>query len=643
MRTKRWGVLIAVMLASAWAGTTRAEAQEANLPPEVIRYADTILYNGKILTADNSFTVADAVAVRDGRFMAVGQTATIQRMAGPNTRRIDLKGKTVTPGIIDLHGGPGGSAMMRRWAAKWLSGERQWRTKEEALDGLKRAVAKAKPGEAVILPRSDLSVPVDATRGGRAGNFCDVMTLAEVDAISPDNPMFFIGSVNSTTMAMNSKGADVTRRFLPQGVSTPFVANNSICVDRGADLDGILLPGQMAGNSYVFWLEPPDAMLDVYRDEVKQFSMQGVTLGKQHMGVPLFNGLRTLWERGELNMRFRMAFPMIPQISGHTVELPEGEDAESFFRTWANMSRIGDNMLRIVGLRIPAVGGNVPGGDAWMLKPKIRPYPDRWGNESPFGGRIQEQVAVEKGAKETFRGRDVLIQATRFGWDVSCDHCVGDRSFREVINAFEEGLKDLVVTRPKQRLTTNHTPMAQADDIKRAVKLGVWSSVSTGHVLGGASGRDLEAGILMYGADGLNRMAAPIKSFRLAGGHPSLEGTMWPDTDPRGQLGVGGKSAFFWIGKAITRKDEVHGRVWNKDEALTRQEALWASTLWSAEQLAEDKELGSIEVGKEADLVILDGDYMTVPDEDIGEIRILLTMVGGRVVYEISAPVREGQ
>ena len=212
-----------------------------------------------------------------------------------------------------------------------------------------------------------------------------------------------------------------------------------------------------------------------------------------------------------------------------------------------------------------------------------------------------------------------------------------------MINAFEEGLKDLVVTRPMQRLTTNHTPMAQADDIKRAVKLGVWSSVSTGHVLGGASGRDLEAGILMYGADGLNRMAAPIKSFRLAGGHPSLEGTMWPDTGLSGQEGDGGKSAFFWIGKAITRKDEVHGRVWNKDEALTRQEALWASTLWPAEQLAEDKELGSIEVGKEADLVILDGDYMTVPDEDIGEIRILLTMVGGRVVYEISAAVREGQ
>ena len=90
------------------AGLFQARAQQSNLPPEVLHYADTVLYNGKILTADQNFTVVKAVAVRDGRFLAVGENERILALAGPNTRRIDLNGKTVTPGIMDLHGGPGG-------------------------------------------------------------------------------------------------------------------------------------------------------------------------------------------------------------------------------------------------------------------------------------------------------------------------------------------------------------------------------------------------------------------------------------------------------------------------------------------------------------------------------------------------------
>ena len=134
---------------------------------------------------------------------------------------------------------------------------------------------------------------------------------------------------------------------------------------------------------------------------------------------------------------------------------------------------------------------------------------------------------------------------------------------------------------------------------------------------------------MQFGTERVNKMA-PIKSFIKAGMKPSLEGTMWQMT---GIEGRGIRPAFFWIGKAINRKDEKYGRVWNEPEALTRQEALWASTLWSAEQLAEDQDLGSIEPGKEADLIILDRDYLTVPADEIEKIQALLTMVGGKVVF----------
>ena len=76
-------------------------AQE--LPPEVIRYADTVLYNGKVLTVDSQLSVAQAVAVRDGKILKVGSDRAILPLAGPNTKRVDLQGKTVIPGLIDTH------------------------------------------------------------------------------------------------------------------------------------------------------------------------------------------------------------------------------------------------------------------------------------------------------------------------------------------------------------------------------------------------------------------------------------------------------------------------------------------------------------------------------------------------------------
>lgn len=623
---KALNLIVSIIAAVAWTASC-IEAQQQEMPPEVIHYADIVLYNGKILTADKNFTIVEAVAVRDGKFLAVGKTDRILAMAGPNTRKIDLKGKTVMPGIIDLHGGPGGP-QREYWGKKWIPGERAWRTKQEALEGIKRAIARAKPGEAVIIPRTDLSVPVDPERGGRAGNFCDIFTREEIDSISPNNPLFFVAAVNTTVMAINSKAAEVISPFLPKGVSTPFIKENNICVAEGADLDGILLPGQLAAGDYIYWLEPPDQMLDLYKEQIRRFLSAGVTLGKQHTAPPLMNGLLELWRRGELEMRIRMPFPMVPHISGNSTELPEGESAEAFFRRWPNMSRIGDRMFRFTGMRIAAVGGNIRGGDSWTLGRKIRPYPDRWGNPAPFGGRVQEQKTG------TFRGRDVLIQAVRFGWDASCDHCEGDRAIREVVNAFEEGLKNRVVNRPDQRLTTNHTPLVHHDDIKKMAKLGVWSSISTGHVLGGTStGSDnIEAAVYQYGPDYIHERTAPFKSYVKEGLRPALEGTMWP------QAGT----AFFWISKAITRKDESprYGRVWNPEEALSRQEALWGVTLWSAEQLGEEKYLGSIEVGKEADLIVLDRDYMTIPADDIKNIKVLLTMVGGRVVYEVEGALK---
>ena len=104
----------AALTAGVFAWPAHAAAQAAaSLPPEVLRYADAIYTNGKVLTVDKDFSIREAIAVRDGKVMATGTTAAIQRMAGPQTKKYDLGGRSMIPGIIDTHWHPWNGAVGR--------------------------------------------------------------------------------------------------------------------------------------------------------------------------------------------------------------------------------------------------------------------------------------------------------------------------------------------------------------------------------------------------------------------------------------------------------------------------------------------------------------------------------------------------
>ncbi len=602
-------------------GNISLKAQQANLPPEVINYADTVLYNGKILTADDAFSVVEAVAIRGGRFLAIGTKDRILPMAGPNTRQIDLKGKTVIPGIVDLHEHPFTEGMMYAWHRKWIPeipmreyGE-EWLNADEVLKGIRLAVARAKPGDLVIIPRTYVQQGIQGG-GGMGKSMCQVVSLQQIDEISGDVPVFFIGIVNLSAFAVNSKAASLIKPFI-KGNDPVFRQEGKACLATGGDIDGVLPPSVQAVNDFIYWATPLEQQLEDYRKASREISSRGITLAKEHTALPLTTGIRELWARGELTVRMRMPMPLTPVLSGNTVQIPP-EDAETLFRRIGNMSGIGDDMLRFVGMRPPAVGGNMMGGDEWTFEPKTRPYPDRWGNPSPYGGRVGE------GGKEAFRGREALVQAVRFGWDVSADHTVGDRAVHEVLLAFKEGLQNQIVKRPNQHLTINHTPNARLDDIKLMKQLGVNVSIGSWHVLAKPM---LEAGLMEYGTERVNDML-PMQSYIKEGMKPALEGDTFD------------YPTFWRLEKAITKKDDTYHRVWNPKEAVTRRQALLMATNWPAIQIGENDRLGTIEPGKYADLVILDKDYMTVPEDQIHTINPLVTILQGKVVYEVEGGLK---
>ncbi len=607
-RTKRYVFLFLGFLLLV----SSAAAQQ--LPPEVIHYPEIVIYNGKVLTADEKFSTSQAVAIRDGKFLATGTTDRILAMAGPSTRKIDLKGKTAMPGLIDTHYHPFTAGMQAWWLKKWVGQTETdslgaWHSMNDALRDIRTAVSRAKPGEVIVIPRVRIQPEVEES--GRSGLICEV-PLAKIDELSPDNPILFAGTVNLTVMAMNTKATTSGLLKLPPGTKT-FVKEGEPCITRGYTVDGVLPPVVQAVNDYLYWATPLEDQMPAYREAALAANAKGLTLAKEHTVLPLITGIRQLWVQGELTLRLRMPYPLTPN-SGQTVEIPP-EEAETVFRRIGNMSGIGDDMLRFFGIRPPALGGNLWGGSVWTFEPKAHAYGDTFGNVAPYGGWEAEQQAQ---GKETFRGREAVVQAVRFGWNVSADHTVGDRAVHEIVTAMEEGLKAQVVKVPDQKLSINHTPMARLVDMQKMKQLGIAVSIGAYHVF---EARNLEAGLIAYGTERVNNMM-PMKTYINLGMKPTLEND------------VEGYPPFWRFEKAITRKDTKYQKAWNATEAVTRQEALWMATSWGAYQLGEEKKLGTIEPGKLADLIIIDKDYMTIPENQISTIKVLLTIVGGKVVFD---------
>ncbi len=628
----------------------RAEAQQSEVPPEVLHYADTVIYNGKVMTADKNFSIAQAVAIREGKFLAIGDTKRILAMAGPNTRKIDLKGKAVVPGIIDLHQHPFTEGMLSYWADKWFPNEPEWTTANAAAEAIKRAIAKVKPGEPILVPRIYIG-PAANEQGGRvgeaicdmltveqkytspipcavrnAGNLCRVLSREQLDSVSPNNPVVFVGIVDLEPYAINSKAAEVIKPYV-KGNTEIFEKAGSACVVTGREsrLPGgdAFAPRRLVKDFLMFWNEPLENQLVAYRNASKGISAAGITLTKEHTALPVISGIRELWLRGELTVRMRMPYPITPLTAvGNAISI-DPQEAELLFRRLGNMSGVGDDMLRFVGIRPPAVGGNMVGGAVWSLQPRIRTYTNREGVESkPYGGGGpgEGQFGPLQPGQEIINQRSAIVQAIRFGWSVSTDHTIGDRAVREVINAMEEGLKTQVVKTTNQRLHVGHTPLATIEDIRRMKQLGIRTSVGPWHIF---LPDMLDAGVYQFGTEQYGKMALPMKSYVREGLPPALEGDV--------------AGAIFWrMEKVITRKDDLYKRAWNPAEAVSRQEALWMATIYGAEELAEDTKLGTIEVGKLADVAVIDKDYMTVPEDTIHEIKVLLTMVGGKVVFEKS-------
>ena len=626
-RTMRRVALPAVAALLAIMGRADAAAQQAAaLPAELIAYPTLILYNGKVLTVDERFTIAEAVAVRDGRILSVGSSADVRRLAGPDTRSIDLAGRTVVPGFIDSDGDnafAGGDL----YKDTMVNGKVGVKVRAESVSAMLKMVsalvAEAAPGSPVWVRMADEWVQ-DLSK----------LTAQQLDALAPNNPLMLSlssseGIVN-TSMLERAFAAGLPRTHI--GIVTGAAGKPT------GQLFGAALG--MVGWNLRDWPELTEA---TYRDQEKindSFLQAGVTTVTGHASGYTVTIMSQLFHQDRLKLRIRPDLDFARQ----------NPLADQFVRRTPNLVNfsLGDGMLRIVGAAVGPVDGASDDGGILTNEPKLRvhervggsPYgTNKWTGTSFTERHWADFTPAEKAQTEA----GTLLLLRRHGWNIGGNHNMGSQAATIVLEILAAGEKqpDLKVKTMLGRNALDHNviwdkqSMALAKQLGDSVSFGLNSELWSPRVVRGEEMLFAQYGERLGGVQ-------PVKDLVAAGLNVHFEGGK-PDEPPLWRV----ERFVTRVARYATRSERAQRagaaaagrtRVWGKDQAVDRKQALRMVTISAARFIGEEKMLGSIERGKYADLVVLNGDYLAVPDDRIDELEPVMTIVGGKVAFEV--PVR---
>ncbi len=523
--------------------------------------ADLVLTNGKIITVDNKFTIAQAIAVRGDRFVAVGSNADINKLAGPGTRRIDLGGKAVIPGLIDAH------AHLTRGAETWTTEARfdDVASRKQALDIVRAKAAELGAGKFVY-----------NLGGWSYDQFADnptPLTRAELDAAAPNNPVYV--QFSRCCAFMNGKAID---QLGIDAIKEPWVERDAAGKPTGRINDPGL--GQVAAK-----IQPKakDPYAVSALAMIKDLNRVGLTTAGM-VGCPdeQKEAYREMQRKGELTFRLMCMVGPVP-----------GDPATNLQRQVASLGQIrlfqGDNYIddTLVGETL-AYSDNM-----------VAPH-------------------VSYTAQQASNWKALATEVARKGMPLQ-QHATISESFSFFLDQIEAINKEYPIR--SLRWAFCHMDQVSANDLDRMKKLGMWAAVrAIPPVMGQAFNR-------AHGERSYDM--PPLRMIQDSG-------ILWgfhTDTNEVNQY-----NPFYTLWFATTGK-MVGGKVVNH-QTITREEALIAHTRSNSFFVMREDDLGSIAPGKLADLVVMDRDYLTIPADQIKDIKPVMTFVGGKMAYGGPSPAR---
>ena len=579
--------------------------------------ADTVLHNGKVLTVDSNFSTAEAVAVRGNRIIAVGTDDDVLSLAGSNTLRIDLKGKSVVPGFINTHVhlesvGAYGRELGVRKTRRFPLNVRGMTNKDEVLEHIRDVMAafQFEPGEWVFF--------VPNWTAGQASIIFDELNANELDKAAPNNPIVVRTGMTQQNINLVN-GVAIEKLWDKYGLFLETYGR--YWIDANGEPSGILEPpaSRIPFEDQEFAIGPKaEDVAPYYRKLlIENYSSLGVTTLSGSLNTSTVAAYQWLDERDEMPLRYAYGAMAAFHPGADLSEYPLGGGTDNVFISSMSARATDGGGVRMC-ISLPRNNDALVAGalqnenSSDMNRVAAQWFPrgqcdlDMEYSGGLRGARLKGNYFVE--------WYNQLAEADSRPANA---HVSGERSVTMMIDAWEriEESKPGAV----KGWAFDHCNLVNPQDLPRAAKLELMFSCSPSNAVASDVTRGARSPLVAFGPEVLHTFASPFKSMADQGINVSMEVEGGPG---------------WWDGMEIliTRKDK-DGKVWGPDERLDRQTALTIATQNGANYILKGDELGSIETGKFADLVILDRDYMTVPAEEISETRPLMTMMGGKIVF----------
>jgi len=534
--------------------------------------AQLVLKNGIIHTANDEMPRVEAVAVRYGKIIFIGTTKDVKPFEGKGTKVIDLKGKTVVPGLIDAHYHLSGV------------GQREMTLNLEGTTGLDDFLAKVKA-------RVDKAQPGQWVTGrGWIETFWKPQafpTRQDLDRISPNNPVYLVradghgGVANSA--ALKIAGID-------KATQSPF--------------GGEIMKEKSTGEPTGMLLDRAQGLVSRHIPAPTKADLeQALVLGAARsveLGWTQIQNAGASWSEvemlKELYLQNKIKLRIYEAIRG------PGQDAQKLLRDGPVVG-LYDNRLTVRTIKI-SIDGALGSKGAALLEP----YADH--DTSGFLTQRPEELLP------------IFKQALKKGIQIET-HAIGDRANRVTLDLYEQAFNEVPPIerqdRNDPRWRIEHAQIVHPDDIPRFAKLRIIPSMQPSHAIGDLHFAPSRIGLKRL--DGAYAWQTFLKqgNFIAGGSDAPVE---------RGEPMI----EFY---AAVARKDQkgFSGDGWHPEEKVSREQALKMFTLWAAYAAFEEKLRGSIEIGKLGDFTVLSADIMQIPEPDILKTRCLMTIIDGEVVF----------
>jgi predicted amidohydrolase YtcJ len=548
---------------------------------------DLMLHHGKVVTVDLSFSVAEAIAIRGDRIVRVGSNSEVLALRGPKTETIDLSGKMVLPGLIDSHSHPLTASLV-----EFDHAIPQMDSVQDVLDYFAARAKVVAEGDWLVLRQ----VFITRLREQR------YPTRAELDRVAPKHPVIFATGPDAMLNSLGLKANHIDRDFkVPPGgpglvEKDPTTGEPTGLVRIFARFVKVPATGKQPTAE-----EQQRCLAELFRD----YNSVGITAVCERDAypdqVPVYKALR---DSGRASMRVALSCHVDSEGDLAAIQA-------SIRRVAADpLFQKKDSLLRIIGIKTYLDGGMLT-GSAYMREP--------WGVSAMYGITDPNYRGLLFIPKD--RLREMVRATTQEGLQFTA-HSVGDGAVQALLDAYEEVGRELPLRRTRPCI--EHSNFMSREAVEQAARLGVMLDIQPAWLY-----LDTRTLVKQFGYDRL-RYFQPLRSIIAAGGvagggsdHMQKVGSMRSNNP---------YNPFLGMATAVTRQARWYEGRLHPEEALSREQAIRFYTVNNARILFLEDVIGSLEAGKFADLVVLDRDLLTCPEDQIASTQVLRTYFNGKLV-----------